>query len=931
MANRNFFFYAGIVVGLLLLFSCRHDDRLSVAGLTCNFREMPMGVDDSTLFLGWQIRSTERNVVQAGYQVIVAESPEDLKQGQGTFWDSEVILSDQSVFVKYPGPPPAPGKRYYWRVRIWDPEGNVSPWSDISWWHTGLFTELDWAGAQWIALEEMHPSQKLVPGVHGSGNHLQNQALHRPVVPQFRKSFTLPKTPRMATLSISGLGHYEASLNGQKVGDSFLSPGWTDYDMTVLYNTYDVTPLLKKGENVLGALVGNGFHHINRERYRKLVIAYGYPVMIAHLKIEYADGSSEVVVSDGSWKAAPSPITYSGIFGGEDYDASLEQKGWREPGFDDAAWSTAISGNAPRGRLVAENDYPLKELDRFEPISVTALGDSSWLYDFGQNASGIVELVVKGKPGQEIRLWPAELIHPDSTVNQSASGAPYYFSYKPLGNKTETWKPRFTYYGFRYVQVSGAVPAGERNPRGLPEIEELTFIHTRNSAPENGSFSTGHALLNQTHTLIDWAIRSNFQSVLTDCPHREKLGWLEQTHLMGQGVHFRYENYHLYRKLVSDMMDAQTDEGLVPDIAPEYVEFLGGFRDSPEWGSAAVILPYMLWKWYGDKETMREAWPMMLRYVHYLKGKSQDHILDHGLGDWFDLGPASPGVSQLTPISLTATATYYYDLKLMAEMARILGKPQKAELAQWAGEVRDAFNNEFFDPESHVYSTGSQTALSMPWCMGIVEDGHRDWVFANLVDTIHAGNKALTAGDVGFHYLVEALTRGKAGQLMFDMVNRDDVPGYGFQLKKGATALTESWAALEVVSNNHLMLGHVMEWFYAGLAGIGQSESSVAYREITIEPQPVAGVNGVKASFRSPYGLVRSEWQIRDLVFELTVEIPHNAKALVTLPPTDRNSVTIDGLVPGETASATNDEISPARLRLGSGTYIIRCDAGPPQ
>lgn len=923
MKQKYHLLFSGIILMVLTLASCSHKTEITVERLTCNFREQPLGVDSQAPLLGWQLKSSGSNVVQSAYRVIVAETSEDVDEEKGSVWDSGHIDSGQSINVPYNGKKLESGKRYFWKVKIWDGNGRDSPWSETSSWQAGLFSEADWQGARWIAYELQDSSKRLVPGIHGSGNHLGELAVQRPVIPQFCKAFTINKKLKSAILSISGLGHYEAYLNGKKAGNSFLAPGWTDYDKTVFYNTYDVTSLVEPGENILGALVGNGFYNINRERYRKLVIAYGFPKMIGHLHILYEDGTSETVVTDGSWKAAPSPITYNGIFGGEDYDATLEQKGWKKAGFDNSGWKSAKIALEPSGKLVAENDYPLVEMEQFKPEKVIPLGDTAWLYDFGQNASGIVELTVKGKAGQEVKLWPSELINPDNTANQRASGRPYYFSYILNGTGSETWKPRFTYYGFRYVQVTGGVPVGEDNPDGLPEIEKITFLHTRNSAPQNGTFACSNELLNRIHTLIDWAIRSNFQSVLTDCPHREKLGWLEQTHLMGQGVHFRYDNYHLYRKLVFDMMDAQTEDGLVPDIAPEYVEFVDGFRDSPEWGSAAVILPYLLWKWYGDIQIIEDAWPMMNRYIHYLEGKSRNHILEHGLGDWFDLGPNRPGVSQLTPISLTATATYFYDVKLMAEMADRLKKPEKDDLQQWAGEVKNAFNEEFFDAENKVYSTGSQTAMSMPYCLGIVDEQHKDAVFANLIDSIEAGNKALTAGDVGFHYLVEALTRGEAAQLMYEMINRDDVPGYGFQLKKGATALTESWAALEIVSNNHLMLGHVMEWFYAGLGGIGQAENSKAYKEIVIQPQVVADLSFVKSSFKSPYGLIRSEWEQDASGLMLEVEIPHNTTANVILPTNDISTVKLNGEKPKKDNLAQLSESNQIVLKLGSGVYQI--------
>lgn len=923
MKQKYELLFSGIILIVLALTSCSHKTEVTVERLTCNFREQPLGVETPAPLLGWQLKSSGNKVVQSAYHIIVAETPEDLDENNGSAWDSGQIDTDQSINVQYKGKKLGPGKRYFWKVKVWDGNGKESPWSEPAEWQMGLLSKSDWNNAKWIAYEQLDTALLLVPGVHGSGDNLGEKAVKRPIVPLFRKAFNSAENLTSATLSISGLGHYEASLNGKKVGDSFLSPGWTDYDKTILYNTYDVTSQIKTGENVLGAVVGNGFYNINRERYRKLVIAQGMPKLIAHLRLDYSDGTSQTIVTDESFKTSPSPITYTSIFGGEDYDARLEQNGWNEPNFNDSGWSPVIVGENPAGKLNSEQDYPLEEMERIAVKSVSKLRDGSYLYDFGQNASGIVELQVIGKNGQQVTLWPSELINPDSTANQRASGQPHSLSYTLKGVGTETWKPKFTYYGFRYVQVTGGVPSGENNPENVAEIEKISLLHTRNSAPGNGYFSCSNNLLNRIHTLIDWAIKSNFQSVLTDCPHREKLGWLEQTHLMGQGVHFRYDNYHLYRKLIFDMMDAQTSDGLVPDIAPEYVEFEGGFRDSPEWGSAAVILPYLLYKWYGDTQIIDKAWPMMTKYINYLKSKSDQHILDHGLGDWFDLGPKSPGVSQLTPVALTATAFYYYDVKLMAEMAEIRNNPEKEMLNKWADEIRRAFNTEFFNAETKVYSTGSQTAMSMPYCMDIVEDAERQAVFANLVDSIVAGNKALTAGDVGFHYVVEALTKGGASTLMYEMINRDDVPGYGFQLKKGATALTESWAALENVSNNHLMLGHVMEWFYTGLGGIGQAENSVGYKEIVIKPQVVDDLSFVKAGFQSPYGLIRSEWELDGTDFQIEVEIPHNTTAILILPNGDMESVKVNG---EKTKAGTMQEIAgenKTSLALGSGVYKV--------
>jgi len=449
----------------------------------------------------------------------------------------------------------------------------------------------------------------------------------------------------------------------------------------------------------------------------------------------------------------------------------------------------------------------------------------------------------------------------------------------------------------------------------------LTMLHTCNSSPKNGEFTCSNQLFNQIYTLIDWAVRSNLQSVVTDCPHREKLGWLEQTYLMGASLHYNYDLYSLYQKAIRDMIEAQTSEGLVPDIAPEYVPFTGGFRDSPEWGNAAVILPWMLWEWYGDRSILDEALPMMKKYVDYLGTKATDHIVSHGLGDWFDYGPKSPGEAQLTPKALTATAIYYYDLHLISKMLRICNKHEDAEkLEALAGKVKLAFNEKFFDSKTKIYSTGSQTAMAMPLCVGLVEEGNKKEVLKNLTSTIsHSGND-LTAGDVGFHFLVKALEEGGASQLLFNMNFRNDVPGYGFQLKKGATALTESWPALEQVSNNHLMLGHLMEWFYTGLGGIKQEPGSVAFKNIVIRPEIVGDISQVKASYLSPYGRIRSEWTREKNSLVMLVEIPSNSTASVYFPVKAEGDVTENGKSVVLSKSADGKYF----CRIGSGSYTFK-------
>jgi len=916
-----------ILVTALFLFHLSYkqiEDRMTIVKLLCNNTENPSVIQSPVPNFSWQLKSESRNQAQSAYQILVSDNLIEIQNFSGGIWNSGKVDSDQSILVRYAGEELKSARKYYWRVKVWNQDGLESAWSGLSTFQTGLFSTEDWKHAAWIGYEKMPATLKLVPGVHGNGNDQGEKALKRPVIPLFRKKINVQKEIASATLFVSGLGHYEAFINGEKVGKSFLAPGWTQYDKTVLYNTFDVANMLGKGWNCLGAMVGNGFYNINRERYRKFVVAYGMPKMICNLQIKYADGSIENIVSDHTWKTSSSAITYSSIFGGEDYDARLEQNNWSQAGFDDSSWKDVLLARPPKGKLHAEEDYPLKVLESFKVQRISEIEPSVFLYDFGQNVSGIVELKIKGKKGQKVRLVPAELITKDGRSNQKATGDPYYFSYTLKGEDVEVWRPQFTYYGFRYVQVEGASPQNKDSQTELPEIIDLKMLHTRNSTPLTGGFECSNELFNRIFSLIDWSIKSNLQSVLTDCPHREKLGWLEVTHLMGNSIHFNYDVYHFYSKIVNDMMQAQTENGMVPDIAPEYVKFSGGFRDSPEWGSASIILPWMIYKWYGDQDILEKAWPMMMKYVTYLKSKSNNNIVSYGLGDWFDMGPKQPGVSQLTPKSLTSTAIYFYDVKLLSEIALVLGKNRDhQQLVSWAEGIKASFNSKFFDKKSGVIATGSQTSMAMPWSVGLVDPEYQEIVINILEDSIRANGKALTAGDVGFHYLVDALTKGGKSQLLYEMNNRNDVPGYGFQLAKGATSLTESWPALENVSNNHLMLGHLMEWFYSGLGGISQSKNSVAYKEIIIDPEMVDGISYAYANYNSPYGQIKCNWAREDNILKVNVEIPVNTTALININITPK-SIIREGevnIVNEEDIEILSKNIKKMVCKVGSGRY----------
>jgi alpha-L-rhamnosidase len=896
---------------------------LSVANLKCEYRVDPLGISVTSPHLSWEIKTDEHNITQSAYRILVADDLSLLQKGLGNIWDSRKINSSSSIQVAYGGKPLVSTRKYYWKVMVWDNKTHSSQWSKVAQWQMGLLNAAEWKGANWIAYEDMPDSMKILPGISEKGKK------HSPgtdVLPILRKSFNIIKPVKSATMFISGLGHFEMNLNGKKVGDHFLDPGWVNYEKEALYVSFDLTDQLKKGENAIGVLLGNGFYFTPSGRYRKLTLAYGYPKMICRLLVEYKDGTTENIISNTSWKTTAGPITFSSIYGGEDYDATKEQNGWDRPLFNDKSWKKAIVVNGPK-QLDAESTEPVKIFDVFTPKKTTQPKPGIWVFDLGQNASGIPRITVRGKKGDSVTIVPSELLDKDGIATQKNTGVSgktgygHWYTYVLKGDGEETWQPRFTYYGFRYLQVEGAVPQTESNPGNLPQIISIKGLHTRNSATRVGEFSSSSELFNRTNALIDWSIQSNMVSVLTDCPHREKLGWLEEDHLMGNSLQYNYDLAALFKKITNDMREAQTDDGLIPEIAPEFTVFGGGFRDSPEWGSSSILLPWYVYQWYGDKQVLAENYSMMQRYVEYLNKQSEGHILSEGLGDWYDLGPEHPGVSQLTSKGVTATAIFYYDLTTLSKIATLLNKPDDVKkYDQLAIKVRKAFNDKFFNKTTKEYDTGSQTANSMAVYMKLVEPEYKAAVVDNIVKDVRNHNNSLTAGDIGYRYLLKVLDDEGRSDVIFDMNNRSDVPGYGYQLAKGATALTESWQALSGVSNDHFMLGHIMEWFYAGLAGIKPADDAVAYNKIIIRPEPVGDITSAKGSYHSVYGTIKSEWKKQANEFDMFVEIPANTTAVVYIPAKASAKITEHG----KTLPVVKRENGRALIKVGSGTYYFK-------
>lgn len=893
-----------LLVANALICSVAAPAALTVERLRCEHRENPLGVDAERPRLSWWLGSDARGQRQAAYQVLVASSRELLEKDQGDLWDSGRVESEQSTLVPYQGKPLETMRQAWWKVRAWGEKGGGEPsaWSAPATWTMGVLKPGDWR-AKWI-------------GYDTAGGDKAGQ----PPLPLLRKAFTVDRAVRRAVVSVCGLGESELSLNGERVGDHVMDPGWTNYKKRCLYATYDVTQQVRRGENALGAMLGNGMYNVTGGRYVKFKGSFGPPKMILQMRIEFEDGSADWIVSDASWKGAAGPVRFACIYGGEDYDARTERAGWDAPGFDDSQWGAATVMDGPGGALAAQAQPPVKVMEEFKTVKVSEPRPGVLVYDLGRNFSGWPWLKAKGAAGAQVKLIPGELLDKNGLVTQRSSGGPTFFSYTLKGAGEERWSPRFAYYGFRYVQVERqpAAAGGE-----LPEIMELRgrFIHS--SAAAAGRFECSNPLINRIHALINAALQSNMQSVLTDCPHREKLGWLEETHLIGQAIMFGYDVPNLYAKISQDMAEAQLESGLVPDIAPEFTVFQNGFRDSPEWGSAAVINPWLVYQMYGDRSLIEKHYGAMARYVDYLGSKAKDHIISYGLGDWYDIGPKPPGVSQLTSLGVTATAVWLQDVEIMTAASAMLGKMQETEkYSELARKIREAFNREFFSPERDHYDRDSQTANAMALALDLAPRDRRAAVAERLVRNIREHGNRVTAGDVGFHYLIAALTAAGRHDLLYDMVTQQTGPGYAEQLKKGATTLTEAWNAGPASSQNHFMLGHAEGWFYEGLGGI--SPLAPGFGRVRIEPAMVGDLKSARVAYDSVRGRIVSAWRREGGRVVMEVEIPVGVDGVVGVPARSAGDVSESGKPAARAEGVRLVNETPAGkvfFEVGAGRY----------
>lgn len=844
---------------------------MNIVRMRVENRKNPLGIDQERPTFSWNVDTEKENWKQRAYQIFVSEKEENIDAPDS--WDSGIVEDSTMVNVFYEGKALKPQTRYFWKVKVFAKDGEVCE-SETASFETGmLHQETLWHGI-WIGEVNEH------------SNHL------------YRKAFRVEKEIAKARIYICGLGHYQLFANGKRVENYELEPGWTTYTKHCLYTVYDMTPYLEEGKNALGVMLGNGMYHVNKTdgRYTYFPRSYGFPKLLVQLNITYKDGTQSEVYTDESWKCMESPFTFNSIYGGEEFHAERMPKDFSLGSFYDEDWSFAEKVEALEGELVANPVAPLKVMQTLNPVSVKEIKPGYYLYDLGKNFSGWVRIRVKknqSDTGNRIKMKPGEILKADGTPDQKVTGKNYSWDYYMSEEDIQEYAPHFTYTGFRYLQVEGAVPKELAKPgEKSAVIESLVGEFIYPDMEIMGEFSCSNTLYNQIHEIILQAMLSNIKSIFTDCPHREKLGWLEETHLIGPAIMFNYDVHNLYEKVEMDMQDAQRDSGLIADICPEYVtgfdKWHTGFVDSPEWGSACIINLWYLHKKYGDTAIFERYYDTMKKYLDYLTTKTHHHVLHHGLGDWLDIGPCTPH-SQNTPVPVVATNIYYYDLHIMEQVAIMLGKEEDAKAyREQMALVKEEYNLQFFDDQTNRYANGSQAAQAMSLVTGLAREDRIDKILEQLVRDIKGHGYATTAGDVGHPFVTAALTMFGASDVMNEMMKVTDRPGYGYQVKCGATTLAEEWDGPDPDrphgSQNHFMLGSGEEWFYAGLAGIQGMRQNMDFDKILIKPHFAEGVDEVKAWHRHPYGVIRVEWKRNNNEeISLKITIPPNTEGILAL------------------------------------------------
>ncbi|WP_405771660.1 glycoside hydrolase family 78 protein [Streptomyces sp. NBC_00080] len=730
-------------------------------------------------------------------------------------------------------------------------------------------------------------------------------------LPLLADDFTLPRGVRNARLYIAGLGIYDATLNGEPVGDAVLEPANTDYRERVQYATYDVTDRLRAGANTLGVALGNGMSNVvsTADRYRKLYGNISDPKLVAQLEVTLADGSVRTVTSGDDWRTTLGPTTSSNWYGGEDYDARRELPHWDEPRGDHRSWDRAVTVAAPGttdapAALSARETEPIRVVQTLNGKEVAGAAGSR-VFDLGRNIAGWPEITVSAPAGTEVRVHPAESLK-DGHAFQSISnvGGPLWDSYTTRDTRSATWHPRFSYHGFRYLEL-----------RGLPDGAKVTVrgrvLRTDNASA--GTFTSSDPLINGIHGLIRRAVEGNMMSVLTDCPSREKLGWLEQDQLVFPALAANYDMQAHLRKIVRDMADAQTAEGLIPSTVPEYTSLPGAYRNDSNWGGAFVLVPWQLYTTYGDTDTLRTYYPRMRQYAAFLRTQVADGILDYGLGDWF-----TP--DRTFPRAVSGTYGYWRVVDALARISTVLGdNAVAADYRTQADAAARALAARYYDAATGTFAGGGQGAEALALDMGAYPEGQKDRLLAHFTAAVETAGFHLLLGEISLPAAFRVLSEAGRDDVVQRIATRTTSPSYGYQVAAGNTTLGESWDGGPGQSQNHFMLGAIDSWFTSRIAGIAQTPGSVGYAELLIDPAVEGDLTSASGSYRTPYGLARTDWARTDDRFRLTVEVPAGSTAEIHIPTGDGHATAPEGARPVRvTATEVVYAVGSGHWRFGS-------------
>ncbi|MFH1195116.1 MAG: family 78 glycoside hydrolase catalytic domain [bacterium] len=911
------YFFVFVLCGMFLFMGFSpggSSSNLHPAYLRCEKLIDPQGIDIIVPALSWYSESDYQNQIQTAYQIIVASSLEKLEANEGDLWDSEKVYSNQSINIVYQGKTLLSGMQCFWKVKVWDSNGNESNWSQSAKWSMGFLNMSDWE-ANWIGLERPVGNDK----PDAENTHLSARML--------RKEFEADNKVRRATAYICGLGLFELYINGEKIGDQVLAPALSEYQKKSLYMTFDVTKNIAE-KNAVGVILGNGRYFEPRHSPPFKLEAYNYPKMIFRLDVEYVDGSKQSIVSDETWKlTADGPITANNEFDGEEYDATKEMHGWNKPGFDDSKWMTAEVVSEASPKLIAQMNEPIKIMEVIQPVSFKEIQPGVYIYDMGQNMVGWVSLKMKGERGSKVMLRFAETLKSDGCLYMdNLRSAKVTDTYTLKGEGEEFWEPRFTYHGFRYVEITGFP--------GKPDINTIEGKVVYDNLETTGTFNCSNETINKIFKNAYWGIRGNYRGIPTDCPQRdERQGWLGDRAVGSGGESFIFDNAKLYAKWLGDIDDAQDEKGRVPAVAPTYWKV---FNDDITWPAAYYIIADMLYEKFGDIEPIRKHYESMKKYLFYLRDNyMKDDIMPRDqYGDWC-MPPESPELihsndpSRKTSGEFLGTVFYYRLAKLMEKFSVLLNNGEANAFTELAARTKKGFLNTFYNPQSNELKKNTSTACVFGLAYDLVPEEARKNLFANLVAvTMGEFNGHISTGLVGAQWLMRTLSDNGRADIAYKLATNTTYPSWGYMAENGATTIWELWngntAAPDMNSGNHVMLlGDLIIWFYEYLAGIKTDPTMPAFKHIIMKAFPFDELKYVNASYISMYGVIKSEWKLDGKIFSWEINIPANTSATIFIPAEKESDVSVDGKLIWEIDGIKLVKIEDGRAvyEIGSGAY----------